>query len=81
MFTGAKRGGLIKGNALLLDNERLYVMISLKENYSERRGNLFANFRLFKRMLLYSIMSRIFLSYSIINKFKNIRKFLEATVN
>jgi len=33
MFTRAKRGDLIKGNALPLDNERLYVMISLKENF------------------------------------------------
>jgi len=36
MFTGVKRGGLIKGNALLLDNEGLYVMISLKENDSPK---------------------------------------------
>jgi len=66
MFTGAKRGGLIKGNALLLDNEGPYVMISLKENDSP---NLFTNFRLFERTFYYITDTFIYyISYSITNK-------------
>jgi len=68
MFTGAKRGGLIKGNALLLDNEGLYVVISLKENDSPK--TIYLQILDYLKERCYSTISWIllYISYSITNK-------------
>jgi len=68
MFTGAQRGGLIKGNALLLDNEGLYVVISLKENDFPK--TIYLQILDYLKERCYSTISRIllYISYSITNK-------------